>query len=141
MIRTNASGLEELIVLDWAFCGLGAIGADLGELVGGTTYYFEIEPTQVHELEETVLDGYVAGLRDSGWDGDIRLARLGYLTAVALWPGATIPGWVGGILDIDLEKTCGRPAQEVIAGWVVLCEYLMDRADEARHLTKALGMA
>jgi hypothetical protein len=80
-------------------------------------------------------------LHESGWDGDTRLARLGYLWAIALWSGATLPGWVGGILDIDLEITCGRPAKEVIAGWVVLCEFLMERADEALHLSQALGMA
>jgi hypothetical protein len=141
MTRTNADGQEELIALDWAFCGLGAIGADIAELVGGSTYYFEIEPAQLPEFEETVLDGYSAGLRETGWDGDMRLARLGYLSAIALWSGATLPGWVGGILDIDLEQTCGRPAQEVIAGWVMLCEFLMERADEARHLARALGLA
>jgi hypothetical protein len=141
MIRENTDGLQELIALDWAFCGLGPIGADIAELVGGSTYYFEVEPAQLPDFEETVLDGYLAGLHDSGWDGDMSLARLGYLSAIALWSGATLPGWVGGILDIDLEKTCGRPAQEVIAGWVLLCEYLMERADEARHLVRALGLA
>ena len=34
----------------------------------------------------------------------MRLARLGYLTAIALWPGATIPGWASGLLNLDLEK-------------------------------------
>jgi aminoglycoside/choline kinase family phosphotransferase len=60
MIRANAVGLEELVVLDWAFCGAGPIGADIAELVGGSTYYFEIEPTQLPDFEETVLDGYMA---------------------------------------------------------------------------------
>ena len=55
MIGTSTEGAQQLIALDWAFCGVGAIGADLGELVGGTIYYFEMEPAQIRQLEETAL--------------------------------------------------------------------------------------
>jgi hypothetical protein len=34
----------------------------------------------------------------------------------------------------------GRPADEVLAGWVRLDEYLLERADEARYLSRSLGL-
>jgi hypothetical protein len=79
MFRMGADGREDLVALDWAFCGSGALGMDLGELVGTSAYFFEVEPTEVGELEATALDGYLASLGDTGWSGDPDVVRLGYL--------------------------------------------------------------
>jgi hypothetical protein len=49
-----------------------------------------------------VLDGYIAGLRDAGWDGDVRVVRPGYLTSVALGFGISMPGWTGHMLGEEL---------------------------------------
>lgn len=143
MLRTAADGQEEVIALDWAWCGNGAIGLDAGWLVADSLLLFDYDPTQAADLETTVVDAYVAGLREAGWAGDERLARLGYLITAADWIGL-LPGW--GALNLDEESTTdlmamyGRPAEEVLAGWVTLCEFLMERADEARHLMRALGL-
>jgi aminoglycoside phosphotransferase (APT) family kinase protein len=145
MLRAGANGQEELVALDWAFCGPGALGMDLGELVATSAFFFEIEPAEVGELEATALDGYLAGLRDAGWSGDSQVVRLGYLLSAALWMGATLPGWAAEMLPdergVNVPAMYGRSADAVLAGWVTLTEFLLERADEARQLMGKLGLA
>ncbi len=118
---------------------------DLGELVATSAYFFEVEVGEVGELEATVLDGYLAGLRDAGWSGDPRVVRLGYLVSALLWMGATLPGWAAVMLPdeagINVPAMYGRSADAVLAGWVTLTEFLLSRADEARQLMGKLGLA
>jgi hypothetical protein len=145
MLREGSDGQGELVALDWAFCGPGAIGADIGELVATSMYLFEIDPTDAEALEATVFDAYLAGLHEAGWSGDSRLARLGYTSSVGFWMGASLPGWAALIFGegstIDATAMYGRPAEEVLAGWVTLAAFSLDRADEARSLMRALGGA
>ncbi|HEU5098747.1 MAG TPA: phosphotransferase [Roseiflexaceae bacterium] len=145
MLRMGADGQEELVALDWAFCGVGALGLDLGELVATSACFFEVEPEEVGELEATVLDGYLAGLQDAGWSGDPQVVRLGYLVSALLGKGATLPGWAAVMLSeeagIDVQAMYGRSADGVLAGWVRLTEFLLSRADESRQLMRKLGLA
>jgi hypothetical protein len=145
MLRKSADGQEELVALDWAFCGPGAVGADMGELVATSVYFFEVDPADADALEATVFEAYLAGLREAGWSGDSRLARLGYTSSVALWMGATLPGWAALMLgegsEINTTSMFGRPAEELLAGWATLAEFSLDRANEARSLMRALGGA
>ena len=77
--RASQTGEEELIGVDWAFCGIGALGNDLGGLVGTSMFFFEYSPNEAERLEAALLDGYMAGLADNGIVVDARLVRLGYL--------------------------------------------------------------
>jgi hypothetical protein len=145
LFRTDTHGQEQLVALDWAFSGAGALGMDLGELVATSAFYFEVEPAEVGQLEAAALDGYLAGLRDAGWSGDPQVVRLGYLSSAAMWMGATLPGWVAEMLPpergFNVPAIYGRPADAVLAGWVTLTEFMLERADEARHLMGKLGLA
>ena len=138
MLRQGADGKSELVAIDWSYCGDGALGSDLCELVANNIYLFEVEPSQARELEAKVLAGYLAGLHEAGWSGDPRLVRLAYLISVSLWMGATLPGWVAIQLPegsgINVEAAYGRAANAVLAGWVTLTEFALECADEARHL-------
>jgi Phosphotransferase enzyme family len=144
MWTTTADGDDELVVLDWAFCGHGPVGSDLGELVATSSHFFDSDPSQVAALEATVFASYLEGLRTTGWSGDERLVRLGYVSCAALWMGATLPGWAAIMLDPaaggNVQAMYGHPAEEVLAGWVTLTEFLMDRADEARILMAQLAV-
>jgi len=142
MWTTAADGHDELVVLDWAFCGHGPVGSDLGELVATSSYFFDSDPSQIAALETAVFASYVEGLRVTGWSGDERLVRLGYVSCTALWMGATLPGWAAIMLDpaagIHVQAMYGHPAEEVLTAWVALTEFFMDRADEARTLMALL---
>lgn len=142
--QSQKTGEEELIGVDWAFVGKGAIGNDLGELVGSSTYFFEYEPSEAKALEEAVFDGYLAGIAEHQLDLDIRLVRLGYLISLAFWHGAMIPGWVAIMMSpgarADVEVMCRRPKEDILAGWVQLNEFCLDGADEARSLMRQLNL-
>jgi phage shock protein PspC (stress-responsive transcriptional regulator) len=135
---------EELIGVDWAFVGEGAVGNDLGKLVGTTMYFFEYEPSEARALEEAVFEGYLAGLAEYKLDLDVRLARLGYLISLSFWEGAMIPGWIALLMSpdarADVEVMCGRPKEDILTGWVQLNEFCLDGADEARSLMHQLHL-
>ena len=63
------------ILVDWAYCGLGAVGEDPGNFVPDALLDGFVAPEQADELERTVWDGYRAGLADAGWSGDERAVR------------------------------------------------------------------
>lgn len=144
MLCRDEAGDEELVAVDWAFCGPGAVGLDMAALVATSAFLFEIEPGAVAEFEAVALDGYVAGLRDAGWSDDAQLAHLGYLLAAALWTGIRLPGWAAIMLsedsDIDAAAVFGRTQEEVLTGWVTLAEFLLDRADRACALVHKLNL-
>jgi len=88
-------------------------------------------------LEKAVLTGYLAGLREAGWTGDERLARLGYLIALALYWGGTLPCEVASVQPgeskVNVELKYGRPVEDLLPGWTQLAEFALERADEARY--------
>jgi hypothetical protein len=128
---------EVPVVVDWAFCGPGAVGADLADLVVGTLYFGDVDVSAAARLQEVALDGYLEGLRRSGWEADRRLVELGYETFAALWMGATLPGWVALMLEesegVNVEALYGRPALAVRDDWVTLDEFALDLADKSRR--------
>jgi hypothetical protein len=142
--RSAQTGKEELIGVDWAFSGIGALGNDLGELVATSMFFFEYNPTDAEVLEAAQLEGYLAGLDDIGVKVDARLVRLGYLISLSLWMGAMLPGWAAYMLSPDsrfnVQAMYGRQAEEVLEGWVQLDEFCLDRADEARTLINQIRL-
>jgi hypothetical protein len=137
MLLPGAGEEAGLVGIDWAFCGPGGLGNDLGELVGTSLSYFEVEPAQAQELESAVFEGYRAGLQDAGWSGNDRLAWLGYLISLALWWGGTLPSAAAelepGALKFNVEAKYGRTAQDVLEGWKSFADFALDRADQARY--------
>lgn len=137
------TGEEELIGVDWAFTGTGAAGNDLGSLVGNSMYFFDYDPYDVETLEAALLDGYLAGISDHRVEIDPRLVRLGYLISLVFWM-ETLPGWTDFILPPDsgahVQAMFGHSAKEVLSSWIHLNAFCLDRADEARSLTRRLGL-
>jgi hypothetical protein len=56
--------------------------------------------------------------------------------------GATLPGWAAWMVPddsgVNVQAMFGQPRETVLAGWVSLTEFLMERADEARSLMRGL---
>ena len=72
--------------VDWGFMGTGAIGEDAGQLLGASLLWNVADPARAADLEDAIFEGYLDGLRDSGWAGDFNLARRGFaLAAVVRW--------------------------------------------------------
>jgi len=91
MIRTRPDGRDELVAVDWAWCGIGPVGADAAILIGNSMILVEADPTAGAELDEAAFAAYVAGLRAADWTGRIDEVRLAYAAATALFCGVTAP--------------------------------------------------
>jgi Phosphotransferase enzyme family len=72
-------------LIDWAFAGYAAPGEELAALVGGSTIFGgDTPPSELASLDATAFPAYVAGLRDSGSDGNVAAVRFAYCAATAL---------------------------------------------------------
>jgi hypothetical protein len=137
-------GGDDVVAVDWGFCGSAPVGADLADLVGGAAWFCDIEVAEIPAVESAVFAAFEDGLRTAGWDGDARLARLGYAAALALRAGACMPGWAAGMLGPERagssEVLFGRSAQDILAAWIALEEVCLQLADEARALAGELSL-
>ncbi|MCE2470559.1 MAG: phosphotransferase [Anaerolineae bacterium] len=86
---------DDAVLLDWALAGVGAIGEDLVSLVAVSLYYEGYTQEYAAQLDDVVFASYIKGLRQTGWAGDQRLARIGYTC------GMTLRGLAGVKQDID----------------------------------------
>jgi hypothetical protein len=57
------------VLLDWAFTGEGGLGEDPANLIVDSVADGLIDATLLPEIAAAVTDGYLAGLRDGGWNG------------------------------------------------------------------------
>lgn len=72
-----------LALLDWSFCGDGALGEDIGNHVPDGVFDLFWPASKLDELDSVCFDAYCRGLREAGWTGDDRVVRLG-MTASAV---------------------------------------------------------
>ena len=100
--------------------------------------------TQESELETVVLDGYVQGLQDAGWDDDPKLVRLGYLASVVMGYGLFViltPEFLVLASKENanrIEAIYEQPLDVVIDNRVKLRRFIVARADEALALMAGL---
>lgn len=142
MARQTPEGRDQTVAIDWAFVGPGAVGQDMGDLIAGTLFFLEVGIEEAKQLEELVISEYLRGLNEAGWDGDPRQVHLGYAAYSSLRTGATLPGWFGYLLDDDqLEATTqqlGQPVEVIRSGWLALTDFVLTKAEEAKHLIAAI---
>jgi hypothetical protein len=142
--RRGSDGTEQTVAVDWAFTGIGAVGAELAPLIVGSLLLFEVADATPQDLAEAALAGYLTGLREAGWRGKEQLARLGFLaTAALLYTVGTVGFIVSLISDparsLAMERSEGRSMAEDVARSTELQAFQFRLADEARHLLTATG--
>jgi hypothetical protein len=137
----RSDGEPETVAVDWEKIGPGAVGAEIATLVFGTMRRCEFAAERAAELEQVVFAGYMAGLREAGWEGDVEQVRLGYASATALrWivVASTIRMLIEGALPVRTTQGWQVSPDALIQQRVRLSEFLLDRADEARRLVARL---
>ena len=60
-------------------------------LIGNSMILFEADPKVGAQLDEAVFQSYLAGLRATGWTGNVDEVRLAYAASNALFCGVTAP--------------------------------------------------
>jgi hypothetical protein len=144
LLHRGGLGGEELVAVDWAYAGLGAVGEELVPLVIGSLAFFEAEGIGPPDLDATCFASYMAGLREVGWAGGDHLVRLGFTAAGALrYTLGTLPLEVSMVTDpavgLDAEAMFGRPLEEVVEALAELWPYQLGLAKEARMLLPGVG--
>ena len=75
---------DTLTLIDWEFAGVGALGEEMAAFVGATLLLDHVPMAEAPQLESVALDGYLAGLREAGWDGAADLVWQAYRAAMPL---------------------------------------------------------
>jgi hypothetical protein len=108
--RQGPDRREEIVAVDWSYSGIGAIGEDLVALVGATLAFDEVPSSQARKLDQIVFEGYLEGLRDAGWGGEPRLARLGYMAGLQIRYAL---GGLGEFLVVVFDERQHAQAEQV----------------------------
>ena len=84
------------VLVDWAYCGIGALGEDPGNFVPDALLDGFVAADQADELLRAVWDSYRAGLADAGWAGDERAVRFAFSATPWLkyeWVRPALASW------------------------------------------------
>lgn len=147
--RNIFHGEQESILIDWAMAGRAAIGEELVTMVSLGIYFAEHPAGYGDVLDKAVFAGYMAGLRDAGWQGDAQLVRLGYCCAMVLRGLAGVQQDLRLIVDenqhAQFRKMIGRKNDplamaEIADNFARVRRFrLLKMAVEARQLLQDLG--
>lgn len=135
MFARKAAGGEQTVFIDWAFAGVAAIGEDLASLVSATIALGEVALSDIQELEATVMEGYLEGLRDAGCRTDPELVRLAYSLAASLrLPVGAVRLVLPMLLDpghhADVEQLhFGTPIEALFDRWATMNQHLIRLGD------------
>jgi len=132
---------HQLIAIDWAIPGLGTIATDIGDLFAASFSLFGVEPCDPRALDTVIFQSYLEGLSAAGWRGDRSMVRCAFAIFTALKYGCFLH-WLYQIIDesryASWERRTGHPLDECLQNQARLTYYLLDLADEARHLINAV---
>jgi hypothetical protein len=88
----------EIVLIDWAFVGLGSVGEDVGNLVPDACFDHFVAAEDLPRLENVIFDGYLRGLRSAGWNEDPRLVQLG------MWSSSVKYDWLAPLTLAQLRQ-------------------------------------
>jgi hypothetical protein len=142
LIRKGKGAEQELVALDWAQCGIGAIGAELSWLVGMSTLLLEWSPSDLRSLSDVAFQSYVQGLQQAGWSASVSAVRLGYLAMMAVYVGCAFPTfthiWCSPRMKDFALQILGLAEEELFWQILPIFDFSLDCADEARRLMSTL---
>lgn len=132
LVREKQGGGRETVALDWAFAGIGPVGEDIAPLI----IWSSLPDADCETVQEAVLNSYLAGLGEVGWDGDSDIVRRGYAaTAILRYCFICTAVAVHAVLD-DHPGTPGRGVGHVnekeLRRNAAVVYHLLDLADEVR---------
>lgn len=142
--RIGQDGQRETVAIDWALTGYGRIGEEVGVTIAVALEFLDVAASQARELDQAVFAGYIDGLHDAGWHGDVRLARLGCTTNALIVTGLM---WNLFFLD-QLQQPTGqallagminRPFDDIVAQYAEMFTFLFDLGDEALTLLDGIS--
>ncbi|NOZ28124.1 MAG: hypothetical protein GXP39_08750 [Chloroflexi bacterium] len=136
--RQTPDGAMQTVIVDWSYTGCGPLGAELVPLIIGTLVFFEVDLAELSDLDQVAFEGYLEGLRDVGWHGDPRLARLGYAAGVLRYHlgavGEVLAALLGEVDRGDAQDTFAVSIEVLLDQWAEQRRVFLSLLDEARGL-------
>jgi hypothetical protein len=144
LIRKGMDGQDELVLIDWAVCGMAPLGTELNFFTGMSAALFAWPPSAVAELDAVAFESYLQGLRESGWTGNAAEIRLAFTSWMAVWLGVVFPNitalWCTPDFRSFALQQFGYAEEELFLQWLHMFSFALDCADEARHLMHKLNI-
>jgi hypothetical protein len=138
IFRVDPNGAEEMVTIDWAYCGIAPLGWDLAVLLVDSALMFEMDPDELPGMEGKAIPMYIEGLRSVGWQGDSSLVRLGFCLSATLYALIPMPRaavyWSEDWMQSSTLQAFSRPFEEIALGWRTVTEHLLDVGEEALSL-------
>lgn len=78
-------GHADSVLIDWAFCGAGALGEDLGNWLAESVLDELLPAERLAERTAVLLERYTHGVLDSGWTGDPAHIALAMHASAVKW--------------------------------------------------------
>lgn len=130
------NGDEELVLIDWSFAGVAALGEELAALVVASAVFDPALLAIIDDVERVAFAAYIDGLRDAGWRGDqSELWRVYRSTAILRYGPAGVARWLPIVTDDATLKAFTDsyevPAEFYIDHLATLSRWMGDRVDEA----------
>jgi Phosphotransferase enzyme family len=119
------------VLIDWSFVGIGAVGEDAGNLVADTVLDFHVFPEQIGRLWDSVIEGYLTGLAEAGWDGDPQTVSRAMSATIASGYAWIAPA-ILRVANDGRSTHNGKPLVEGVQWWAMVTPFLLRMADEAR---------
>ena len=122
-----ASGDDGTVLIDWSFVGIGALGEDAGNLVPDAVLDFHVTPRAIGELYDVIAAGYLAGLRDAGWDGPPEVVDLAMRASIAAKYAWIAPAMLRAAVEgrATLNR---RPIEQSFEAWAPVVPFLLHAA-------------
>ena len=143
-MRPGLNAEAQTVAIDWSMLGYGGVGEEVGITTSVALSFLEVAGDQAQEMDQITFASYVAGLREAGWQGDVRLARFGYTTTAALVTGVAFAMFMSQLVSTPegirfIESVIGHELDIVLKQWALIEPFLLDLGDEALDLLGKLG--
>lgn len=134
---------DDVVLVDWAFCGFGAAGEDIGNLIVDSILDLHQPSGRLAEIEAAAVAGYLRGLRQVGWRGREDDVLLG-LSCTAVKYSWLLSHMLGQATRGERHGYGGTEVADqrtLFAARSAGLTLLMDWADRARELASGVNGA
>lgn len=139
---TDPEATTKLVAIDWACVGFECVGFDIGYALASAVKWLELTPGEAHRLAEPLLNSYLQGLVESGWDGDENQVRLTYWTVIAMEANRIVGLVTAATKNADfrnrMNSFLGLSPEEVFDRWQQALDIFLDYKEHALRLARSM---
>ncbi|MBE1445138.1 phosphotransferase [Paenibacillus sp. OAS669] len=129
----HSNGQNRIVVIDWQFASLSGVGEELGRMFG-LMLRKPADPARydIKNMKNALVEHYMAGLKEAGWDGDAACIKYGFAVSASL----------RFVMLMDkLLRAVEKPGYSVTKRdhLLTVLQLMLDMAEEAWALRRSLN--